>query len=66
MYPQPPDAQRNCPMWTVHVDEIDPNQDVRLTFEKRRDGAITHSNPRQLYRPTGTGGYAGELRGSLD
>jgi alpha-glucosidase (family GH31 glycosyl hydrolase) len=66
MYPRPPDAQRNCPMWTLHVDEIDPNQDVRLTFEKRRNGTITHSNPQQLYRPTGTGGYAGELRGSLD
>jgi hypothetical protein len=59
------DAQRNCPMWTLHLDEIDPDQDVRLTFEKRRDGTITHSNPQQLYRSTGSGGYAGELRGSL-
>jgi hypothetical protein len=52
-------------MWTLHLDEIDPDQDVRLTFEKRRDGTITHSNPQQLYRSTGSGGYAGEPRGSL-
>lgn len=65
MYPQPPDAQRNCPMWTLYLDEIIPNQDVRLTFEKRRGSSIVHSNPQQLFRSSGPGGYAGELRGSL-
>ena len=52
-------------MWTLHLDEIIPNQDVRLTFEKRRGSAIVHANPRQLFRSSGSGGYAGELRGSL-
>jgi len=65
MYPQPPDAQPNCPMWTLYLDEILPDQEVRLTFEKRRGGAVVYSNPRQLLRSSGPGGYQGELRGSL-
>jgi len=47
------------------VDEILPDQEVRLTFEKRRGGAVVYSNPRQLLRSSGPGGYQGELRGSL-
>lgn len=65
MYPQPPVAQRNCPMWTVYLDEMISNQQVELTFEKRRGTDITFVNPDRRFRSNGTGGYAGELRGSL-
>jgi alpha-glucosidase (family GH31 glycosyl hydrolase) len=65
MYPQPPDAQRNCPMWTLHLDEVHPDQELRLIFEKRRDGSVIYSNPQLVYRSSGPGGYVGELRGSL-
>ena len=65
MYPQPPDEQRNCPMWTFYLDDVFPDQEIRLVFEKRRGGTVVYSNPLQYFRSSGPGGYVGELRGSL-
>ncbi len=65
MYPQPPDEQRNCPMWTYYLDDVFPDQEIRLVFEKRRGGTVVYSNPLQYYRSSGPGGYVGELRGTL-
>ena len=47
MYPQPPVAQRNCPMWTVYLDEMIPNQQVELTLKN----AVEPTSP--LSTPTG-------------
>jgi hypothetical protein len=65
MYPQPPAEHGNCPIWTRYLDHLTPNQEIRLTFEKRRDGNVVHANPSQLYRTTGPDGYVGEIRGAL-
>jgi alpha-glucosidase len=53
------------PVWTLLLDHVQPNQQVRFTLEKRRGDAVVHVNPRELYRDVGPGGYVGEIRGNL-
>jgi hypothetical protein len=55
MYPQPPEAQRNCPMWTLYLDEII----SRWASPSRNDAATRSCSPTLSHcsapaAPTGT------------
>ena len=64
LYPAPADHPSG-PVWTRLLDHLDPNQEVRFTLEKRRGDVVVHTNPREVFRLLGPGGYAGEIRGNL-
>jgi hypothetical protein len=64
LYPAPADHPSG-PVWTRLLDHVHPNQEVRFTLEKRRGDVVVHTNPREVFREVGPGGYAGEIRGNL-
>jgi alpha-glucosidase len=64
LYPPPADHPSG-PAWTLLLDHLRPNQQIRFTLEKRRSNVVVHANPREVIRDLGPGGYVGESRGSL-
>ncbi len=64
LYPTPA-GHPTGPVWTLLLDHLHPDQEVRLTLEKRRGSDVVHANPRELFRSSGSGGYVGEIRGTL-
>ncbi len=64
LYPPPP-GHPTGPVWTVLLDHLEPDQEIRFTLEKRRGSDVVLANPRELFGSCGSGGYAGELRGNL-
>ncbi|SNS35857.1 alpha-glucosidase [Geodermatophilus pulveris] len=64
LYPAPADHPSG-PVWTLLLDHLQPNQEVRFALEKRRGDVVVHTGPRQVFRYVGPGGYAGEIRGNL-
>ena len=64
LYPAPADHPSG-PVWTRLLDHLHPDQEIRFTLEKRRGDVVVHTNPREVFRHLGPGGYAGEVRGSL-
>ncbi len=64
LYPPPP-GHPTGPVWTLLLDHLHPDQEVRFTLEKRRGSDVVHANPHELFRSCGSGGYVGEIRGNL-
>jgi len=65
LYPTPPAEQPDCPIWTYYLDELEPDQELRVVFEKRRGADVLQTSLHEFGRSTGPGGHVGELRGSL-
>lgn len=64
LYPPPP-GHPTGPVWTLLLDHVAPDQEIRLVFEKRRGADVVHTGPHEVFRSSGPGGYVGELRGNL-
>ena len=64
LYPPPADHPTG-PVWTLLLEHLHPNQQIRFTLEKRRGNVVVHANPREIFRDLGPGGYVGEIRGNL-